>query len=120
MIFRALALLLSFVVISCSMTGRSAVATRPLGSSFDKEILAVLGPGDVVDIRVFDENTLSGNHQIDSKGSVILPLVGRVKLSALTPEEAARRIADRYEGKYLKNAEVSVFVTSFNSRKVLF
>lgn len=81
-------------------------------------MLAILGEGDIIEIRVFDEPELSGKHKIGSMGEVRLPLVGTTKLSGLTPEQAAAKISKSYGENYLKLAEVSVFVESFNSRKV--
>lgn len=94
--------------------GRNAV---PIEKK-EEPLRAVLGEGDVIEIRVFDEADLSGKHKIGSMGEVRLPLVGTIKLSGLTPEEAAAHISAAYRSNFLKLAEVSVFVESFNSRKV--
>ncbi len=84
-----------------------------------KESAAVLGEGDVIEVRVFDELELSGTHQINSGGTIRLPLAGTFKIGGLTPEEAASKIGAEYEKKYLKHAQVTVFVQEFNSRKVI-
>lgn len=79
---------------------------------------ALLGAGDVVDIRIFDEKDLSGSHQISSEGFVRLPLIGMIQISGMDSEQAAALIAAEYQKKYLKNPEVSLFVQQFNSRKI--
>jgi polysaccharide export outer membrane protein len=35
-----------------------------------------LGPGDVLNIRIFDQSQLSGSYQVDDSGFVTLPLLG--------------------------------------------
>ena len=78
----------------------------------------VLGPSDVVDVRVFDEKDLSGIHQINSDGTLRLPLIGVIKVTGLAPDEAAEKIAAEYASKYLRAPQVTIFVQQFNSRKI--
>ncbi|MES2504696.1 MAG: polysaccharide biosynthesis/export family protein [Myxococcota bacterium] len=79
---------------------------------------ALLGAGDVIDVRIFEEKELSGPHQISSEGTIRLPLIGTLLVSGLAPEEASDLIASEYKKKYLKNPEVAVFVQQSNSRKI--
>lgn len=79
---------------------------------------AYLRPGDSLDISIFSEGNLSGERRISTLGMVKLPLVGRLEVAGLTIEQAALKVKDAYESKYLKNAEVTVKVTKFNSRKI--
>ncbi len=100
----------------------SAACTHlPQLSKFDASTYSgrtILGPSDVVDIRIFDEKELSGVYQINSDGTLRLPLVGVIKISGLAPDEAAQKIAGEYGTKYLKNPQVTIFVQQFNSRKI--
>lgn len=48
----------------------------------------ILGPGDVLDIRLVDAPDLSGPVTIMSDGTVSLPLIGSVRLSGLTLQQA--------------------------------
>jgi polysaccharide export outer membrane protein len=99
----------------------AACSHLPQLSKFDASTYSgrtVLGPSDVVDIRVFDEKELSGVYQINSDGTLRLPLVGVVKISGLAPDEAAQKIASEFGEKYLKNPQVIIFVQQFNSRKI--
>jgi protein involved in polysaccharide export with SLBB domain len=79
---------------------------------------AVLGEGDVIEVRVFGEGELSGKHQVSSDGTIRLPLVGSISVRGLTPEETAGYISEEYRKAYVRQPEVSVFVEEFNSRKV--
>ncbi len=78
----------------------------------------MLGPGDVVEVRIYNEPELSGTHQVSDNGTIRLPLVGAVAAAGMTPDQLTIRIADLYNERYLKDAEVSLFVKDHQSRKV--
>lgn len=80
--------------------------------------VTMLGAGDVLEIRIYNEPELSGIHQVGSDGTVRLPLLGPVVVQGLSPEEATEKITAAYNSEFLQNAQVSVFVKEFNSRKV--
>ncbi|HEY1099976.1 MAG TPA: polysaccharide biosynthesis/export family protein [Myxococcota bacterium] len=80
--------------------------------------MEVLGVGDVVEVRVFNEPELSGTHQISESGFIRLPLVGTVVAAGLSPDELSASIASSYNANYLRHAEVSLFVKERNSQKV--
>ncbi len=77
-----------------------------------------LGPGDVFELRVYGEETLSGAHRIAPDGSVDVPLVGRVMAEGLTPSAIAERVRDRLKDGFLRDPHVSVYVKEYNSKKV--
>jgi polysaccharide export outer membrane protein len=78
----------------------------------------VLGAGDVIEVRVFNEPDLSGTHQISENGTIRLPLVGVVEAAGVTPDQLTLRIQQAFNERYLKDAEVSLFVKEHNWRKV--
>lgn len=84
----------------------------------DLQMLEILGPGDVVEVRVFNEPELSGTHQISEGGTIRLPLVGNLQAAGVSPDELTIRIQTAYNERYLKSAEVSLFVKERNSQKV--
>ncbi len=49
----------------------------------------IIGPGDVLDLKLFDAPELSGPLEVLNDGSVALPLVGSVVLSGLTLQQAS-------------------------------
>lgn len=84
----------------------------------DLQRTEVLGPGDVVEVRIFNEGDLSGTHQISENGTIRLPLVGTLPAAGLSPDELTTRIGVAYNERFLKNAEVSLFIKERNSQKV--
>lgn len=78
----------------------------------------MLGAGDVVEIRIYNEPELSGTHQISDNGTIRLPLVGAITAAGMTPDQLTVRITQAYNDRYLKDADVSLFVKEHTSRKV--
>lgn len=78
----------------------------------------VLSPGDVVEVRLYNEPELSGVHQISDNGTIRLPLIGAVQAAGVTPDQLTLRITQGYNERYLRDAEVSLFVKERTSRKV--
>jgi len=79
---------------------------------------ATLGPGDVVEVRVYQEKELSGQFRIGSDGTFSYPLVGEIKAEGISATDLSKMITRKLETDYLREPQVSVFVKEFNSKKV--
>jgi polysaccharide export outer membrane protein len=79
---------------------------------------SVLGPNDVVEVRVYQEPELSGVYQVGPQGDIMFPLCQRVQVSGLTANGTADRLRECLSKGFLRNPQVSVLVKEFNSRKV--
>jgi protein involved in polysaccharide export with SLBB domain len=77
-----------------------------------------LGPGDVFEVAVWNEPTMSGVYRVGPDGFIHFPLIGDVAVDSLTPNEIATAIRERLMDGYLRNPNVSVFVREFNSKKI--
>src|SRR5262249_31346662 len=78
-----------------------------------------LGVGDAVKVSVFQQPDLTLETRVDEKGTILMPLVGSVKVAGLTPNAAAAKMADALkQGKYLNNPQVNVALTTVRSRQV--
>jgi len=77
-----------------------------------------LGVGDVFSVQVFGEKDLSGKYQVSATGTIDYPLVGSVKVAGLTPPQIAALLRQGLANGYLKEPSVSVFVDSYNSKKI--
>lgn len=78
----------------------------------------LLGPGDVIDVRVFGQPELSAMVEIDSDGNVSsLPfLESPIPAKCRTEKALQKDIAAAY-GKYIKNPQVSVRISERKSRQ---
>ena len=76
------------VLRSLALTLALGVAAFPDGAmptdqsaSALQEDAYIIGPGDVLDLKLFDADVLSGAREVLNDGRVPLPLVGSVRLS---------------------------------------
>ncbi len=77
-----------------------------------------LGPGDVFEVRVFEEESLTGTSRIEADGNFTYPLLGTVKAAGLTASELGKLLEERLADGYLRDPQVTVFVQEHNSRQV--
>jgi len=78
-----------------------------------------LGPGDLIEISVFDVPELSSlKLRVPVGGSVTLPLIGAIPAAGLTPSELETEVRTRLQHDYMNDPQVSVFVTEQKSQRV--
>src|SRR2546428_11262236 len=78
----------------------------------------LLGPGDVLDVRVFGQSDLSSQVEVDADGNISsLPFLETpIRAQCRTDKEVQKDIATAY-AKYIKNPQVSVRVVDRKSRQ---
>jgi polysaccharide export outer membrane protein len=92
-----------------------APPTGSLVISPDEDYL--IGPSDVLEIRVEDAPELSSTFRLNSKGTFLLPVVGTIETEKKTTEEVAKFITEKLRAAgYLVNPIVNVSVKQSNSR----
>jgi len=130
MVFRQNWLLLPVVVfvIGCGRTtstftvpgsddGRSLAAIQQLSDSLPNEDYK-LGPGDIIEIKVYGIKDLQATVRIPESGSFDFPLVGTVKAAGVSAPEVEKAIAKVLNERYVNEANVTVFVKEFNSYRI--
>ena len=79
---------------------------------------ATLGPGDLFDVRVFEEPDLSGTYRIGPEGTIDYPLVGRIDVAGRLPGDLAVVLQERLK-TFVHAPQVSVLVREMNSKRVI-
>lgn len=99
-------------------TKTEAASSAPASASQVDERYRI-GPGDVLDIRVFNRPQLSRESvRVDQSGLIQMPLIeGDIKAACLTEAELAKEIATLYL-KYQRHPYVNVFVKEYSSTPV--
>ena len=77
-----------------------------------------LQPYDLIDVDVYSEGDLHKPARLGSDGTVLLPLIGSVKVGGMTVAEATELIRKRYGDGFVKNP--SVLITVLQYRKSTF
>jgi protein involved in polysaccharide export with SLBB domain len=79
---------------------------------------AVLGPGDVFEVKVSGEPDLSGTFQVSEDGTINFPLIGRVTARGQRLAQLETSIQSRLADGFLRSPFVSLRVVEYNSRRV--
>ncbi len=76
----------------------------------------VIGIQDVIYVRVWRENDLTGNFVVRPDGKISMPLAGDIEADGATPDELKTRIVTALE-TYLTRPEVNLEVRQVNSKR---
>ena len=89
------------------------------GSVYAQEDRYRFGPGDVLDIRIYNRPQLSRDAvRVEGNGMIRMPLIeNEIKAACLTEGELAKEISTRY-ARYYKNLQVDVFIKEYHSKQV--
>jgi polysaccharide biosynthesis/export protein len=85
----------------------------------DRPVLLKFGPGDLVEVSVYNVPELATKARVSNSGEIYLPLIDYVHVGGLTQEEAQALIEKRLEdGGFVRNPHVTVFVDEAESQGV--
>jgi polysaccharide export outer membrane protein len=93
-----------------------APAEKAAASPAGKKPPYVLGPLDVISVRVWNNPNLTSPLDIGSDGMISMPLIGQVKADGLTAQQLKQALAERL-GEFLNSPEVDVQVLKVNSKR---
>lgn len=108
MTLRARLAVLLFVSIRAVALGRAPEASGEY----------LIGPKDLLEIRVFEVPELNLDRRVSDAGSIDLPLLGDVPVSGLTGGQVRDRLETTLKAKYVNRANVSVVVKEFGSKPI--
>lgn len=78
-----------------------------------------IGPGDVLDVRVYNRPQLSREAiRVEGNGMIRMPLIeGEIQAACKTEGELGKEISTRY-ARYYRNLPVDVFIKEYHAREV--
>lgn len=91
-----------FALGTLAALGTPGVASPQAPGSAD-----ALLPGDVIDIDIWQEETLSGEFTVDESGTVVLPLIGARNVAGVSAQDLREQLAADY-AVYLNNPSINV------------
>lgn len=98
-------LFICFILICCS--------SLSLAQSY------LVGPGDVLDISVYDNEDLKTKVRVSALGTIVMPLLGQVDVQGKTVNEITNHITALLADGYLVSPQVNVFIQEYRSKKVV-
>jgi polysaccharide export outer membrane protein len=77
-----------------------------------------IGPEDLLEISVFEDEKLNKIVRVSSQGNISLPLLGILKVRGLTGNELEKEIRDLLAEKYFQDPHVSVFIREYRNQRI--
>lgn len=111
-------LLLAMGACAPSMSGEK-IEMAQRGSTFDRIGDYKIGPSDILAVKVFGEESLSGQYAVTPSGLIQFPLIGFVSCKGLTPEQLSRRLETQLR-PFVKVPKVVVSIGDPASFRVFF
>ncbi len=115
---RLLAVTSGLALLAACHPPSAAVDSNPVPPPVPGSTRLTLGPGDVMEIRVFQETDLSSIYRVANDGTIDFPFCHKMQVAGRTPGEAAQKITDCLKPGYLVNPQVSVELKDYNSKHV--
>lgn len=112
---------LSQAAVSASGAATGAPAKTPdtAKDSPDQSALVKLGPGDLIEVSVYNVPELASKVRVSNSGDVYLPLIDYVHVDGLTQEEAQTLLEKRLsDGGFVRSPHVTIFVDEAASQGV--
>lgn len=76
-----------------------------------------LQPGDLVEIKVFQEDNMSRIVRVDGNSKISFPLVGTISVKDCSLEMAEQRLVNRLKD-YIKNPQVSILIKEYGNKTI--
>ena len=78
-----------------------------------------IGPEDLIEISVFEEEKLNKKEvRVSSQGNISLPLIGILRVKDLTADALEKEIRDLLAEKYFQDPHVSVFIKEYRNQQI--
>ncbi|HEY6371347.1 MAG TPA: polysaccharide biosynthesis/export family protein [Candidatus Sulfotelmatobacter sp.] len=96
-----------------------SITPETANDTSDQSTLVKLGPGDLVEVSVYNVPELATKARVSNSGDVYLPLIDYVHVDGLTQEEAQTLIEKRLsDGGFVRSPHVTIFVDEAASQGV--
>ena len=77
-----------------------------------------IAPMDMVSVKVFKSEDLTGDYQVDLTGHISMPLIGEVQAANMTTAQLDERLTQVLGQKYFEHPDVSVGIKASTRRSV--
>lgn len=76
-----------------------------------------VGPGDVLDIKVWDHEDLNRSVEVSEEGAFTFPFIGKVKVSGMTTFRIEKILEDKLADGYLVAPQVNISMAEYRNQR---
>lgn len=114
---------LLFLIFTCLMLGCGSGSVDPAYEALveqegDVPLSGELGVGDKFELRVHNDEKLSGEFTVSNEGTITYPYLGRVPVEGKTCADVEDAITKGLANGYLKDPTVRCSITEYNSKRI--
>jgi polysaccharide export outer membrane protein len=115
-----LVIALSLACISCASTSNiNETSQVPQTSSAKLDVVEYkISIGDLLEFRVYGEDSLTRSVRVSDRGLISLPLLNQVQAAGLSKEELEADLTNRIAVYYVSNPSVTINIMEFTSQRV--
>lgn len=95
----------------------AAIAGKTRTDARDLQRDYTIGPGDMLEIRVFDVPEFSTMARVSGKGEIVLPLLDELYVAGMSPRQVEQVLETRLT-EYIYQPDASVHVSDYRSQQV--
>ena len=109
------------VLLAASVKDKASGTLAPEAVDNSREEVSdyVLGPQNLLQIKIFGEASVNTLYRVDEDGYIKHALAGRVRLGGLTVAEAERAMEKKLDGDYIINPQVNIFVLEYSHFSII-
>jgi polysaccharide export outer membrane protein len=98
-------------------TGQLTPSALPQNQSLNSAPNIAIGPGDLLNIVVFDTPELTTSVRVSQEGEINLPVLGMIKVAGLNTIDTAIKIQDQLRSRnFILDPHVTVFIVEYASQ----
>jgi len=114
----ASSLFVVLAVLTAPVSAQVAPAPAAVQAAISATSNYLVGPADVLSIKVFDEPSLSADYNVDHDGTITFPFLGRVAVKGKTLREIEEALTQQLREGIINRAQVSVEIATYRSRAI--
>jgi polysaccharide export outer membrane protein len=88
------------------------------GAFAEEQTNYLIGPGDLLDIKVLEAKELDTEARVNSKNTITFPLLGELEIGGLTSQEGENKLKELLSQKYMQDPHVVVSIKEYRSQRV--
>lgn len=104
---------LAWAVLACDRAENPTTLPPPAAAGTE-----AMGPGDIIEVKVADQEELTGEYQVGEDGTIRFPWIGPVKVQGRTRRAVAEDIETALADGWLNQPQVAVRVLDRQNREV--
>jgi len=77
-----------------------------------------IGPDDLIEVTVFEDEKLNKTVRVSSQGNVSLPLIGILRVKGLSAGEMEKEVRELLKERYFQDPHVNIFIKEYHNQRI--